>query len=97
MVLGLMADPIPFVPRVATIDPVAETVDRLRALLARAEAGHLRGIAYACAMDDGRLVHSWTFPEGSVNRSDAIAAATVLQAALVRDYLDNATEAPDGD
>ena len=81
-----MNAPIPFIPRVATLDPCPETVDRLRTLLARAESGELRGIAYAYNRADGSMAHGWQFPSG-VNRSDVIASTAVLQAALVQEAL----------
>ena len=81
-----MSDPIPFVPRVATLNPCAETVERLRTLLARAESGELRGIAYAYCRSDGSMAHGWQFPPG-VNRSDVIASTAILQLALVQEAL----------
>ena len=81
-----MTAPIPFVPRVASLDPCPETIERLRVLLARAESGELRGIAYAYNRADGSMAHGWQFPPG-VNRSDVIASIAILQAALVQEAL----------
>ena len=67
-------------------EPCAETVERLRSLLARAESGELRGIAYAYCRADATLVHGWQFPPG-VNRGDVIAATAILEAALVQEAL----------
>ena len=90
-----MTDPIPFAPRVASMDPDPEVVDRLRKMLARAESGELRGIAYAFVRQSGCITRGWIGSEGGVNQNDVIAAVAILQYELIRESMDRAVDSDD--